>query len=68
MNNSFEILKKIITILELDDDNSITLYELDTNKEEQKKTETKKVSPKKIAAKSTKAKTVKKKAEKVSKK
>jgi len=32
-----EILKKIITILELDDDNSITLYELDTNKEKQER-------------------------------
>ena len=32
-----EILDKIINILELDDENSTTLYELDTNKNKQKK-------------------------------
>tara|TARA_B100001167_G_C16610278_1_gene230006 strand:- start:76 stop:435 length:360 start_codon:yes stop_codon:yes gene_type:complete len=31
-----EILQKIINILDLDDENSITLHELDTNKEKQK--------------------------------
>ena len=31
-----EMIDKIINILELDHDNSITLYELDTNKEKQK--------------------------------
>ena len=31
-----EIIDKIINILQLDDDNSITLYELDTNKNKQK--------------------------------
>jgi len=30
-----EILEKIITIMNLDDENSITLHELDTNKEKQ---------------------------------
>ena len=30
-----EILQKIINILDLDDENSITLHELDTNKEKQ---------------------------------
>ena len=30
-----EILEKVITILDLDKENSITLYELDTNKEKQ---------------------------------
>ena len=32
-----EILDKIINILELDEENSATLYELDTNKNKQKK-------------------------------
>ena len=31
-----EILQKIINILDLDDENSITLHELDTNKKKQK--------------------------------
>ena len=35
-NEQNEILEKIITIMDLDEENSITLYELDTNKEKQK--------------------------------